>query len=321
MYFDEEDIKFSRNLPNDTPPDGLTDCTDMNNTLLQLVELVDAVDCSIPNAEIEFCSAVSNILYQDGSQLTEDNAMAVLVAQVFVISTVLKAFDEESKLDFLEHLEIMYAFAEDTFFAPLDICDQGDNPIDTQEMNQILLEILRECNFSDSGSRLEMMLRTINLAAVEDGGTDELLHAELMALLNFTIINMLKGIDDESRIRIIEIVLEAALELARDAWVPYHDSPSSVTEEDSGEESAPMARRVTFSMCFDSATMDEAIATFVKSADSILAPENLDAVLKVETFEEPLNHPYVSGKSVKTRFFDVDKNKAVLRDVLKIKEN
>ena len=87
------------------------------------------------------------------------------------------------------------------------------------------------------------------------------------------------------------------------------------------EEAAPLARRVTFSMCFDSATMDEAIATFVKSADSILAPENLDAVLKVETFEEPLNHPYVSGKSVKTRFFDVDKNKVVLRDVLKIKEN
>jgi hypothetical protein len=321
MYFDEEDIKFSRNLPDDTPPDGLTDCTDMNNTLLQLVELVGAVDCSIPNAEIEFCSAVSNLLYQDGSQLTEDNAMAVLVAQVFVISTVLKAFDEESKLDFLEHLEIMYAFADDTFFAPLDICDRGDNPIDTQEMNQKLLEILRECDFSDSGSRLEMMLHTMNLAAVKDGGTDELLHAELMALLNFTIINLLKGIDDESRIRIIEIVREAALEVAQEAWVPYHDSPSTVTEEDSGEESAPMARRVTFSMCFDSATMDEAIAIFVKSAESILASENLDAVLKVETFEEPLNHPYVIGKSVQTRFFDVDNNKTVLREVLNIDED
>jgi hypothetical protein len=321
MYFDEEEIKFSRNIPDDTPPDGLTDCTDMNNTLLQLVELVDAVDCSIPNVEIEFCSAVSNILYQDGSQLTEDNAIALLVAQVFVISTVLKAFDEESKLDFLEHLEIMYAFAEDTFFAPQDTCDRGDDPIDIQEMNQKLLEILRECDFNDSGSRLEMMLHTMNLAAVEDGGTDELLHAELMALLNFTIISLLKGIDDESRIKIIEIIREAALELAREVWVPYHDSPSFIAEEDSGEESAPMARRVTFSMCFDSATMDGAIATFVKSAESILAPENLDAVLKVETFEEPLNHPYVNRKSVKTRFFDVDNNKAVLREVLNLRED
>ena len=319
MYFDEDDINFSRNIPEDTPPDGLTDCTDMNNKLLQLVELVDAVDTSSPNAEIEFCSAVSNLLYHDGPQLTEDNAMGLLVGQVFVISTVLKAFDEDSKFEFLAHLEIRYAFVEDSFLASSSVGTPEDDQLGAEGMDQNLFQILRECDFDESGARLEMMLRTVNLAANEDGVTDDLLHAQLMALLNFTIMSLLKSMDDECRTKVIETVREAALELAEESWVPYHETPAPIAEEEPVQESARAARRITFSMCFDSATTEEAIAAFVKSAETVLTTENKDVILKIETFDQPLEDPYEKEKPNATRFFDVDKNKSVLRKVLKKK--
>ena len=318
MYFDEDDINFSRNLPEDTPPDGMTDCTDMNNKLLQLVELVDAVDTSNPNAEIEFCSAVSNLLYHDGPQLTEDNALGLLVGQVFIISTVLKAFDEDSKFEFLAHLEIRYAFAEDSFFASPDEGNPGDNQLSGEGMDQELFQILRECDFEDSGARLEMMLRTVNLASDEDGDTDDLLHAQLMALLNFTIMSLLRSMDDECRTTIMEAVREAALELAEESWVPYHETPTPVSDIPI-PTTGRAARRITFSMCFDSATTEEAIAAFVKSAETVLTTENKDVILKIETFDQPLEDPYEKEKPNATRFFDVDKNKAVLRKVLKKK--
>jgi hypothetical protein len=318
MYFDEDDINFSRNMPEDTPPDGLTDCTDMNNKLLQLVELVDAVDTSSPNAEIEFCSAVSNLLYHDGPLLTEDNALGLLVGQVFVISTVLKAFDEDSKFEFLAHLEIRYAFAEDDFFASPDEGTPEDDRLGVEGMDQNLFQILRECDFDESGARLEMMLRTVNLAADEDGDTDDLLHAQLMALLNFTIMSLLRSMDDECRATVIEAVREAALELAEEAWVPYHETPTPVPDIPV-PTTGRAARRITFSMCFDSATTEEAIAAFVKSAETVLTPENKDVILKIETFDQPLEDPYEREKPNATRFFDVDKNKSVLRKVLKKK--
>ena len=318
MYFDEDDINFSRNMPEDTPPDGLTDCTDMNNKLLQLVELVDAVDTSSPNAEIEFCSAVSNLLYHDGPQLTEDNALGLLVGQVFVISTVLKAFDEDSKFEFLAHLEIRYAFAEDSFFASPDEGNPEDDQLGAEGMDQELFQILRECDFEDSGARFEMMLRTVNLAANEDGDTDDLLHAQLMALLNFTIMSLLRGMDDECRTTVIGAVREAALELAEESWVPYHETPTPVPDIPV-PTTGRAARRITFSMCFDSATTEEAIAAFVKSAETVLTPENKDVILKIETFDQPLEDPYEKEKPNATRYFDVDKNKSVLRKVLKKK--
>ena len=316
MYFDEDDINFSRNIPEDTPPDGLTDCTDMNNKLLQLVELVDAVDTSSPNAEIEFCSAVSNLLYLDGPLLTEDNALGLLVGQVFVISTVLKAFDEDSKFEFLTHLEIRYAFAEDDFFASPDEGNPEDDQLGAEGMDQNLFQILRECDFDESGARLEMMLRTVNLASDEDGDTDDLLHAQLMALLNFTIMSLLRSMDDECRTTVIGSVREAALELAEESWVPYHEAPTPVPN-DPVTTTGLAARRITFSMCFDSATTEEAIAAFVKSAETVLATENKDVILKIETFDQPLEDPYEKEKPNATRFFDVDKNKSVLRKVLK----
>ena len=318
MYFDEDDINFSRNMPEDTPPDGMTDCTDMNNKLLQLVELVDAVNTSSPNAEIEFCSAVSNLLYHDGPQLTEDNAMGVLVGQVFVISTVLKAFDEDSKFQFLAHLEIRYAFVEDSFLASSSVGTPEDDQFGAEGMDQDLFQILRDCDFDDSGARLEMMLRTVNLAANEDGVTDDLLHAQLMALLNFTIMSLLKGMDDECKATITEVVREAALELAAESWVPYHETPNPVPN-DPVPTTERAARRITFSMCFDSATTEEAIAAFVKSAETVLTTENKDVILKIETFSQPLEDPYEKEKPNATRFFDVDKNKSVLRKVLKKK--
>ena len=318
MYFDEDDINFSRNMPEDTPPDGMTDCTDMNNILLQLVELVDAVDTSSPNAEIEFCSAVSNLLYHDGPLLTEDNALGLLVGQVFVISTVLKAFDEDSKFEFLAHLEIRYAFAEDSFFASPDEGTPEDDQLGAEGMDQNLFQILRECDFDESGARLEMMLRTVNLASDEDGDTDDLLHAQLMALLNFTIMSLLRSMDDECRATVIEAVREAALELAEEAWVPYHETPTPVPDIPV-PTTGRAARRITFSMCFDSATTEEAIAAFVKSAETVLTPENKDVILKIETFDQPLEDPYEKEKPNATRYFDVDKNKSVLRKVLKKK--
>ena len=318
MYFDKDDINFSRNLPEDTPPDGLTDCTDMNNKLLQLVELVDAVDTSSPNAEIEFCSAVSNLLYHDGPQLTEDNALGLLVGQVFIISTVLKAFDEDSKFEFLAHLEIRYAFAEDDFFASPDQGNPEDDQLGAEGMDQNLFQILRECDFDESGARLEMMLRTVNLASDEDGDTDDLLHAQLMALLNFTIMSLLRSMDDECRTTVIGAVREAALELAEESWVPYHEAPTQVPN-DPVTTTGRAARRITFSMCFDSATTEEAIAAFVKSAETVLATENKGVILKIETFDQPLEDPYEKEKPNATRFFDVDKNKSVLRKVLKTK--
>ena len=318
MYFDEDDINFSRNIPEDTPPDGLTDCTDMNNILLQLVELVDAVDTSSPNAEIEFCSAVSNLLYHDGPLLTEDNALGLLVGQVFVISTVLRAFDEDSKFEFLAHLEIRYAFAEDDFFASPDEGNPEDDQLGAEGMDQNLFQILRECDFDESGARLEMMLRTVNLASDEDGDTDDLLHAQLMALLNFTIMSLLRSMDDECRTTVIGAVREAALELAEDSWVPYHEAPTPVPN-DPVTTTGRAARRITFSMCFDSATTEEAIAAFVKSAETVLTTENKDVILKIETFDQPLEDPYEKEKPNATRYFDVDKNKSVLRKVLKKK--
>ena len=316
MYFDEDDINFSRNMPEDTPPDGMTDCTDMNNKLLQLVELVDAVDTSSPNAEIEFCSAVSNLLYHDGPLLTEDNALGLLVGQVFVISTVLKAFDEDSKFEFLAHLEIRYAFAEDDFFASPDEGTPEDDRLGAEGMDQNLFQILRECDFDESGARLEMMLRTVNLASDEDGDTDDLLHAQLMALLNFTIMSLLRSMDDECRATVIEAVREAALELAEESWVPYHETPAPVPDIPV-PTTGRAARRITFSMCFDSATTEEAIAAFVKSAETVLTPENKDVILKIETFDQPLEDPYETENPNATGFFDVDKNKSVLRKVLK----
>ena len=318
MYFDEDDINFSRNIPEDTPPDGLTDCTDMNNKLLQLVELVDAVDTSSPNAEIEFCSAVSNLLYNDGPLLTEDNALGLLVGQVFVISTVLRAFDEDSKFEFLTHLEIRYAFAEDDFFASPDEGNPEDDQLGAEGMDQNLFQILRECDFDESGARLEMMLRTVNLASDEDGDTDDLLHAQLMALLNFTIMSLLRSMDDECRTTVIGAVREAALDLAEESWVPYHETPTSVPDIPV-PTTGRAARRITFSMCFDSATTEEAIAAFVKSAETVLTAENKDVILKIETFDQPLEDPYEKEKPNATRFFDVDKNKSVLRKVLKKK--
>ena len=318
MYFDEDDINFSRNMPEDTPPDGMTDCTDMNNILLQLVELVDAVDTSSPNAEIEFCSAVSNLLYHDGPLLTEDNALGLLVGQVFVISTVLKAFDEDSKFEFLAHLEIRYAFAEDSFFASPDEGNPEDDQLGAEGMDQNLFQILRKCDFDESGARLEMMLRTVNLASDEDGDTDDLLHAQLMALLNFTIMSLMRSMDDECRTTVLKAVREAALELAEESWVPYHETPAPVPDIPV-PTTGRAARRITFSMCFDSATTEEAIAAFVKSAKTVLATENKDVILKIETFDQPLEDPYEKEKPNATRFFDVDKNKSVLRKVLKKK--
>jgi hypothetical protein len=206
--------------------------------------------------------------------------------------------------------------------------DEQEEPEVTETqipISEELICIFRECDFADSASRQLFMMTITNLAAKEDGSICELLHAKLISLLNVTIIGLLAGMEDEGRNDIIAHLQASATEIAEDDWVPYYNTPSEIS--DIGDEnvedvkSARAAQRVTFSMCFDVATQEEAIAHFVRSAETVLESENLDVILKVETFDEPLDHPYVTEKPKETRFFDVDKNKALLRKVLQKCQN
>jgi len=206
--------------------------------------------------------------------------------------------------------------------------DEQEEPEVTETqipISEELICIFRECDFADSASRQLFMMTITNLAAKEDGSICELLHAKLISLLNVTIIGLLAGMEDEGRNDIITHLQASVAEIAEEDWVPYYNTPSEIS--DIGDEnvenvkSARAAQRVTFSMCFDVATQEEAIAHFVRSAETVLESENLDVILKVETFDEPLDHPYVTEKPKETRFFDVDKNKALLRKVLQKRQN
>jgi hypothetical protein len=231
------------------------------------------------------------------------------------------SFDEDSQYRFLNSLETGLMMADENR-------DEQEEPEVTEtqiSLSEDLICIFRECDFADSASRQLFMMTITNLAAKEDGSICELLHAKLISLLNVTIIGLLAGMEDEGRNDIIAHLQASATEIAEDDWVPYYNTPSEIS--DIGDEnvedvkSARAAQRVTFSMCFDVATQEEAIAHFVRSAETVLESENLDVILKVETFDEPLDHPYVNEKPKETRFFDVDKNKALLRKVLQKRQN
>jgi hypothetical protein len=238
-----------------------------------------------------------------------------------MISLMMDSFDKDSQYRFLNSLETGLMMADENR-------DEQEEPEVTETQIPIFEELIcifRECDFADSASRQLFMMTITNLAAKEDGSICELLHAKLISLLNVTIIGLLAGMEDEGRNDIIAHLQASATEIAEDDWVPYYNTPSEIS--DIGDEnvedvkSARAAQRVTFSMCFDVATQEEAIAHFVRSAETVLESENLDVILKVETFDEPLDHPYVTEKPKETRFFDVDKNKALLRKVLQKCQN
>ena len=321
MFFDDEDMNFKNNLPADTPPDGMTNCSEFNAMLTGLVDLVANLDPTDPPESLSILNSVSDLLYQDGPVFIEDNALGILIGQTFIISLMMDSFDEDSQYRFLNTLETGLKIAD-------EMRDEQEETEVTEtqvSLSEDLICIFRECDFAESASRQLFMMTITNLAAKEDGSICELLHAKLMSLLNAIIIGLLAGMEDEGRNDIICHLQTSAAEIAEEDWVPYYNTPSEISDigDENAEDvkSARAAQRVTFSMCFDVATQEEAIARFVQSAETVLEPENLDVILKVETFDEPLDHPYVTEKPKETRFFDVDKNKALLRKVLHKHQN
>jgi hypothetical protein len=321
MFFDDEDMNFKNNLPENTPPDGLTNCSEFNAMLTGLVDLVANLDPTDPLESLSILDALSDLLYQDGPIFIEDNALGILIGQAFIITLMMDSFDENSQERFLNSLEAGLMHAEVVRFEPDD--DEFAEP--QTSMSEDLVCILRECDYADSASRQMLMMKITNVASNEDGSICELLHTKLMSLLNVTIIGLLAGMEDEGRNDIIAHLQASAAEIAEEDWVPYYNTASELSEtcDEKKVEAEPTraAQRVTFSMCFDVATQDEAIAHFVRSAATVLETENLDVILKIETFDQPLDHPYVIEKPKETRFFDVDKNKALLRKVLQKRQN
>ena len=321
MFFDDEDMKFNLNIPDDTPPDGMTDCSEFNDMLIGLVELVANLDQTDALASLSLLQSVPALLYKDGPAFNQENALGILIGQTFIVTLMIDSFDEDSQRQFFNSLEAGLLATEESQDELEDVEIITIDHFATED----LIRIFRECNFDDVTSRQLLMMKITNFAANEDSSINEIVHAQLMLQLNVTILGLLAGMDDEGRNEIIAHLQETAAEIAADDWVPYFNMPDEtvgVDEENvDNVEPARATQRVTFSMCFDVATQDEAIAHFVRSATTVLESENLDAILKVETFDEPLDHPYVIEKPKETRFFDIDKNKALLRKVLQKCQN
>jgi hypothetical protein len=105
MFFDDEDMNFKNNLPADTPPDGMTNCSEFNAMLTGLVDLVANLDPTDPLESLSILDSVSDLLYQDGPVFIEDNALGILIGQTFIISLMMDSFDEDSQYRFLNSLE------------------------------------------------------------------------------------------------------------------------------------------------------------------------------------------------------------------------
>lgn len=314
-------MKFNLNIPEDTPPDGMTDCSEFNEMLIGLVELVANLDPKDALASLSLLQSVPALLYIDGPAFDQEKALGILIGQTFIATLMIDSFDKDSQSQFFNSLE-----------TGLLATEESQNEQEDLEIREIehfimkdLIHIFRECNFDDSTSRQLLMMKITNFAANEDSSINEIVHAQLMLQLNVTILSLLAGMDDEDRSEIIAHLQETAAEIAAYDWVPYFSMPGEtvVFDQEYVDDVEPTRapQRVTFSMCFDVATRDEAIAHFVRSATTVLESENLDAILKVETFDEPLDHPYVNEKPKETRFFDVDTNKALLRKVLQKCQN
>lgn len=315
MFFDDEDMKFNLNIPDDTPPDGMTDCSEFNDMLTGLVELVANLDQTDALASLSLLQSVPALLYKDGPAFNQENALGILIGQTFIVTLMIDSFDEDSQSQFFNSLE-----------AGLLATEESQDELEDVEIIKIdhfatedLIRIFRECNFDDVTSRQLLMMKITNFAANEDSSINEIVHAQLMLQLNVTILSLLAGMDDEDRNDMIRHLRETSKEIATEDWVPFYNLPDD--DEQSAEiafdqlEPVNGAQRVTFSMCFDVATQEEAIAQFVCSAANILKPGNLDAILKVETFDEPLAYPYANKQPRAIGFFDVEEHKAFLQMV------
>ena len=315
MFFDDEDMNFNLNIPDDTPPDGMTDCSEFNDMLTGLVELVANLDQTDALASLSLLQSVPALLYKDGPAFNQENALGILIGQTFIVTLMIDSFDEDSQSQFFNSLE-----------AGLLATEESQDELEDVEIIKIdhfatedLIRIFRECNFDDVTSRQLLMMKITNFAANEDSSINEIVHAQLMLQLNVTILSLLAGMDDEDRNDMIRHLRETSKEIATEDWVPFYNLPDD--DEQSAEiafdqlEPVNGAQRVTFSMCFDVATQEEAIAQFVCSAANILKPGNLDAILKVETFDEPLAYPYANKQPRAIGFFDVEEHKAFLQMV------
>ena len=315
MIFDDEDMNFNLNIPDDTPPDGMTDCSEFNDMLTGLVELVANLDQTDALASLSLLQSVPALLYKDGPAFNQENALGILIGQTFIVTLMIDSFDEDSQSQFFNSLE-----------AGLLATEESQDELEDVEIIKIdhfatedLIRIFRECNFDDVTSRQLLMMKITNFAANEDSSINEIVHAQLMLQLNVTILSLLAGMDDEDRNDMIRHLRETSKEIATEDWVPFYNLPDD--DEQSAEiafdqlEPVNGAQRVTFSMCFDVATQEEAIAQFVCSAANILKPGNLDAILKVETFDEPLAYPYANKQPRAIGFFDVEEHKAFLQMV------
>ena len=315
MFFDDEDMKFNLNIPDDTPPDGMTDCSEFNDMLTGLVELVANLDQTDALASLSLLQSVPALLYKDGPAFNQENALGILIGQTFIVTLMIDSFDEDSQSQFFNSLE-----------AGLLATEESQDELEDVEIIKIdhfatedLIRIFRECNFDDVTSRQLLMMKITNFAANEDSSINEIVHAQLMLQLNVTILSLLAGMDDEDRNDMVRHLQETSKEIATEDWVPFYNLPDD--DEQSAEiafdqlEPVNGAQRVTFSMCFDVATQEEAIAQFVCSAANILKPGNLDAILKVETFDEPLAYPYANKQPRAIGFFDVEEHKAFLQMV------
>ena len=315
MFFDDEDMNFNLNIPDDTPPDGMTDCSEFNDMLTGLVELVANLDQTDALASLSLLQSVPALLYKDGPAFNQEKALGILIGQTFIVTLMIDSFDEDSQSQFFNSLE-----------AGLLATEESQDELEDVEIIKIdhfatedLIRIFRECNFDDVTSRQLLMMKITNFAANEDSSINEIVHAQLMLQLNVTILSLLAGMDDEDRNDMIRHLRETSKEIATEDWVPFYNLPDD--DEQSAEiafdqlEPVNGAQRVTFSMCFDVATQDEAIAQFVCSAANILKPGNLDAILKVETFDEPLAYPYANKQPRAIGFFDVEEHKAFLQMV------
>jgi hypothetical protein len=315
MFFDDEDMNFNLNIPDDTPPDGMTDCSEFNEMLTALVELVANLDQTDALASISLLQSVPALLYKDGPSFNQEKALGILIGQTFIVTLIIDSFDEDSQSQFFNSLE-----------AGLLATEESQDELEDVEIIKIdhfatedLIRIFRECNFDDVTSRQLLMMKITNFAANEDSSINEIVHAQLMLQLNVTILSLLAGMDDEDRNDMIRHLRETSKEIATEDWVPFYNLPDD--DEQSAEiafdqlEPVNGAQRVTFSMCFDVATQEEAIAQFVCSAANILKPGNLDAILKVETFDEPLAYPYANEQPRAIGFFDVEEHKAFLQMV------
>jgi|GEM_PF-4250711 len=74
--------------------------------------------------------------------------------------------------------------------------------------------------------------------------------------------------------------------------------------------------RVSTSLCFDSASISEAIASFVSNMEQILDPDNTDVILRIESLPHEISDPHAEAIPTAVRFLDVHANHSKIRKAI-----